>query len=491
MASERSADRVSESAVGTGRQTEQGRRISYERRILLLAAAAALPGVVVSLLLLWTGDFTPKVQWTLSLFVVGIAWGLLYSLHERVVFPLQTLANLLEALREGDYSLRARWAGNEGALGDVLKEVNHLGAILRRQRLGAVDATALLRKVMEEIEVAVFTFDGEDRLQLVNRAAERLVALPADRLLGRSASELGLADCLHGPSSGTLQRSFPGGVGRYGVRRSQFRQDGLPHRLLVLTDLSKALREEERQAWQRLIRVLGHELNNSLTPIRSMASTLRGLVAREPPPEDWQEDLERGLVIIADRAESLSRFMAAYSRLARLPPPSAGRVDVRSWVSRVAQLERRLEVRVRSGPELEIRADGDQLEQLLINLVRNAADAALETGGGVEVGWERHDSRLEVWVEDEGPGLPSSANLFVPFFTTKKGGSGIGLALCQQIAEAHGGSIELVDRRLATAGGGEDQERRGCRAVLRLPLEPERAGSDAVVSRSGDTPVSV
>lgn len=490
MAFEPSTDRRVPRAVGTGRRDDKERRLSYERRILMLAAAAALPGVVVSLALLWTGEFTPKVQWTLSLFVVGVAWGLLYSLHERVVFPLQTLANLLEALREGDYSLRARWAGNEGALGDVLKEVNHLGAILRLERLGAVDATALLRKVMEEIEVAVFTFDGEDRLQLVNRAAERLLALPAESLLGKTATELGLVDCLRGPASSTLQRSFPGGIGRYGVRRSQFRQDGLPHRLLVLTDLSKALRDEERQAWQRLIRVLGHELNNSLTPIRSMAATLRALVSRKPPPEDWQEDLEKGLVIIADRAESLSRFMAAYSRLARLPPPSTGRVDVGRWVSRVAHLERRLPVRVRPGPPVEIRADGDQLEQLLINLVRNAVDASLETGGGVEVGWRRRGARLEVWVEDEGPGLPNSANLFVPFFTTKKGGSGIGLALCRQIAEAHGGSIELADRA-AAIGGGEDAARRGCRAVLLLPLESARSGGERVVTRSGDASVPV
>jgi signal transduction histidine kinase len=305
------------------------------------------------------------------------------------------------------------------------------------------------------------------------------MAMPSERLLGRTAAELGLADCLSGEPVGTVQRSFPGGIGRFGVRRSQFRQHGLPHRLLVLTDLSRTLREEERQAWQRLIRVLGHELNNSLTPIRSMASTLRGLVGKRPPPADWREDLQRGLDIIAERAESLSRFMAAYSRLARLPPPSPSRLDVGGWVTRVAELERRVEVRVRPGPDIVIRADGDQLEQLLINLVRNAADAALETAGGVEVGWRIREARLEVWVEDEGLGLPNSTNLFVPFFTTKKGGSGIGLALCQQIAEAHGGSIELRNRGQRSPSGEDPLRSVGCRALLRLPLDSSAA------SRSG------
>jgi signal transduction histidine kinase len=132
-------------------------------------------------------------------------------------------------------------------------------------------------------------------------------------------------------------------------------------------------------------------------------------------------------------------------------------------IRRVARLETRLAVEVLAARETSIRADGDQLEQLLINLVRNATDAALETGGGVRVGWARRGGRsprVELWVEDEGPGLPSTANLFVPFFTTKPQGSGIGLVLCRQIAEAHGGSLTLTNRK----------DRTGCRAELRLPV---------------------
>jgi signal transduction histidine kinase len=244
------------------------------------------------------------------------------------------------------------------------------------------------------------------------------------------------------------------------MRRAKFWQSGSPHQLLMLSDLSKALREEERQAWKRLIRVLGHELNNSLAPIKSIAASLAALLDRDPRPVDWDEDARRGLAVIQSRGESLSRFMEGYSRLAQLPPPRMQPIDVNAWIRRVTCLETRLEVQISPGPELMIRADGDQLDQLLINLLRNAVDAALVTRGAVEVGWTKTVSALEVWVDDEGPGISNTSNLFVPFFTTKPHGSGIGLVLCRQIAEAHQGSLILENRA----------DSRGCRALLRLPL---------------------
>jgi nitrogen fixation/metabolism regulation signal transduction histidine kinase len=436
------------------------RRMKFELRLLGMALGAGLPAVMVALLFLWLGTYSSRTQWSVSLLVVAIWLGIAFALRGRVVYTLQTLSNLLAALREEDYSIRARGARPDDALGQVMLEVNALSETLRDQRLGALEATALLRKVMEEIEVAVFTFDGEQRLRLINRAGQRLLARPAERLLGRTAAELGLAECLSGEPARTLAMSFPGAAGRWGVRRSVFRERGMPHQLLVLTDLSRLLREEERQAWQRLIRVLGHELNNSLAPIMSMAGTLKDLLEREPRPADWQEDMRSGLGVIEARAEALSRFMDAYARLARLPTPKLQPVEIGALVRRVVSLETRLKVALRAGPELTIRADPDQLEQLLINVLRNAVDAALETGGGVQVGWARNGSYMEVHIEDEGPGLSNTSNLFVPFFTTKLEGSGIGLVLSRQIAEAHGGTLTLENRRAAV----------GCEARLRLPL---------------------
>lgn len=425
-----------------------------------MALAAGLPAVLVSMIILWTGDYTPKVQWTLGVLIIGAWWAFSAAVKERVASPLRTLANLLEAMREGDYSIRARGASSEDALGDVMQQVNAMGATLRAQRLGAMEATTLLRKVMEEIDVAVFAFDAERKLKLVNRAGEELLAQPAERILHAEAAGLGLADCLEGEESQTLQRTFPGGMGRWGISRSTFREGGLPHTLLVVSDLTRALREEELQAWQRIVRVLGHELNNSLAPIKSIAGSLESLVTREPPPEDWKEDTRRGLAVIASRAEGLSRFMSAYARLAKLPRPQLAPMNVPAWVRQAAGLETRLIPEIKPGPEVTIQGDRDQLEQVLINLLRNAVDAALEAGGSVTVGWARNGAQLEVSVRDTGPGLSNTANLFVPFFTTKPGGSGIGLVLSRQIAEAHGGSLQLRNR----------EDTRGCEARLVLPI---------------------
>ena len=426
--------------------------------MLRLALAAALPPTLVAVVLLWRGGYSARVQWSVGM-LLSVTWLVTaFALRERVIRPLQTLSNMLAALREGDYSIRARGAAREDALGLAFLEANLLGETLRAQRLGAMEATALLRTVMSEIDVAVFAFDEEHRLRLVNRAAERLLAVNAERLLGRTAEHVGLGDLIAGDAPRTVDVSFPGGGGRWEVRRSSFRQDGRPHTLLVLADVSRPLREEELQAWRRLVRVLSHEINNSLAPIKSISGSLQLLLHRQPRPKDADDDLDRGLSVIGGRADALIRFMSSYARLARVPPPHKRPLDVEGWVRRVGALETRLSVQIIPGEPLTIDADGDQLDQLLINLVRNAADAALETGGGVRVTWERRDSALALSVEDDGPGLASSANLFVPFFTTKPRGSGIGLVLCRQIAEAHGGTLVLENRRDA----------RGCVATLRL-----------------------
>ena len=451
-------------------------RMRFEARFLGVALLVSSPAVLVSVILLWSGEHDAQARWLLTALVAALWLGGAFYLRSYLAYPLRTLSNLLSALREEDYSLRARGARSDDSMGEVMLEVNALGEALRGHRLGALEATALLRKVMAEIDVAVFSFDGEQRLRLTNRAGERLLGQPGERTMGETAADLGLADCLNGEPVRTLTVSFPGGTGRWAMRRTSFRESGMPHELLVLTDLSQPLREEERQAWQRLIRVLGHELNNSLTPIKSMAGTLETMLERHPPPADWQDDLRRGLVVIETRAAALSRFMEAYSRLARLPSPKLQSVEASALVRRIVGLETRAPITLVPGPDMTVRADADQLEQLLLNLLSNAVDAALETRGGVSVGWTRQGDQLEVCIQDEGPGLASTSNLFVPFFTTKPRGSGIGLVLSRQIAEAHGGSLTLENRR----------DRRGCEARLRLPLPGTQASEQA---RVGDVSV--
>jgi len=447
-----------------GRSKSQGEvhfRLSHDRRLFFLALISGLPAVIVSLVLLWTGDFASRVQWTLTAVILTVWLGFVSEIRQRVVFSLQTLSNILAALREGDYSIRGRASRNNDALADVTREVNTLAQTLREQRMDALEATTLLRKVMEEIDVAVFTFDGEQKLRLVNRGGERLLNMPSERLLGLKAEDIGLADCLkEGASSRVIDAVFPGGSGRWEIRRSMFRQGGLKHQLLVLSNLSRALREEELKAWQRIVRVIGHELNNSLAPIKSISGSLTSLLQKDSRPPDWEDDMVRGLAVIASRSESLSRFMAAYARLAKMPQPKFQPIQIGELLRRVVGLETRMRVTLNPGSEFTIQADADQIEQLLINLIRNAVDAALETTGGVRLHWQRSGGYLDIVIQDDGPGLSNTTNLFVPFFTTKPGGSGIGLVLSRQIAEAHGGTLTLENRENAT----------GCEARLRLRL---------------------
>jgi two-component system nitrogen regulation sensor histidine kinase NtrY len=429
--------------------------LHHDRRILLLALIAGFPALLAAGILLWFVPVSGLFRWTL-LGVLVAGWLIAARAAQvRVVRPLQVLANLLAGLREGHFTLRAREAETDDVLGAVQREINALQEILKEQRIGALEAGALLRRVMEEIDVAVFAFDAAGALRLANRSGERLLGQPVERATGRTAAQLGLEQCLTGESPRIIELTAPGaGTGRWEVRRRPFRQGGLPLDLVVLTDISRVLRSEERQLWQRLVRVLSHEINNSLAPIKSLVGTLTGMMDRVPRAPDWEGDLARGLEVIGARADGLNRFMASYARLARLPPPAFAPVEVGTWVRRVAALETRMPVRVTDGPPATIRADPDQLDQVLINLVTNAVEAARETDGAVLVTWSVRDGTVEIEVRDEGPGIPSPGNLFVPFFTTKPSGSGIGLVFSRQVIEAHGGTLTLqncTDRKGAVA----------------------------------------
>jgi two-component system nitrogen regulation sensor histidine kinase NtrY len=432
---------------------------NLELALTLLVLVGALPAVTVALTLLWAYPRTPEVRWTLVALVIGV-WLLAASAARQLaVRSLNLIANLLGAFREGDYSIRGLSARSGSSMSMVMREVNDLGSTLQRQRTEAVESTALLTHVMEEIGVAVFAFDPTNQLLLVNKAGERMLGKSSDELVGSPASGLGFDEYLGGDPRRLIERAFAGRRGRYEVRRAVFYRDGRPHHLIVVADLSQALREEEQAAWQRIVRVLSHEINNSLTPIKSIAHSLKRIVERAPEFVR-NEEVQQGLSLIEERSGALGRFLRAYAQLARLPKPRPKPLRVPELVNRIVELEKRLPVTVHLSPDVRLVADSDQIEQLLINILRNAVDASLETGGHVTIGWKPSGDWLELNVEDEGKGLPDTSNLFVPFFTTKPNGSGIGLALSRQIAEAHGGTISL-ENRLTTPG---------CRATLRLPM---------------------
>jgi two-component system nitrogen regulation sensor histidine kinase NtrY len=511
--------------------------ISFEARLRIFCTVGALillglSTAVLALLHVTTGPMLATLGILLLVLLLVFA-----AFIEEAIRPIQTLANVVAALREEDYSFRARGANRDDSVGQLSLEINALADTLQAQRVGALEAVALLRRVIAEMDAPVLAFDQDARLRLLNPAAERVFSLLPARDLGKSVADLDLTGLLDEPSEAAVQLELPRAAGRrsdpsqpqrWMIRRSTFRQRGVPHTLVVLSDVSAALREEERLAWRRLIRVIGHEISNSLTPIKSIAGSLRSRIlpkstngsepatanpAPTPTPQPpavtvLQRDLQRGLSVIENRAESLNRFVQAYRQLAQLPAPILKRVPLLPLLERVISLEIRLDVRLLAAPDVDLLADEDQIEQLLINLVRNAVESALtcveeepEPTSAVTLNEAKRSEEpglsesaqptsrmapgvssapctpqvtiraieeadlVAIVIEDNGPGLANPDNLFVPLYTTKKSGSGVGLALARQIVEAHGGAIELRNR----------PNHQGCIAEVRIPLA-EKAG---------------
>jgi two-component system, NtrC family, nitrogen regulation sensor histidine kinase NtrY len=457
-------------------------RAPFERRIILMCALLILPGLLAAGILVWLQPWALESKLVLLGGELFLCLVVAAALHDYIVRSLQTMANVVGALREEDYSVRARVPVPNDALGELSIEINALADLLAHNRTGAIEAAALVGRVVEEVEIPIFAFDPEQKLRLVNSAGEKLLQQSSAKLLGNQASDLGIETALSADNETLISLPFAGAA-RWFLRRSAFRQQGVPHTLVVLSDVSRALREEERRAWQRLIRVIGHELNNSLAPIKSIAGSLNTRLSDTPLDSEQRQDFERGLQIIGDRAASLNRFLQAYRQLVQIPPPILVQCSVSDLATRATALENRVRVVLIPGPNAILEADKGQLEQVLINLLRNAAEAVLESplsqeppnrsgthgfngSAPIVLTWKVVEKALVLTIEDSGAGLMNPSNAFVPFYTTKPEGSGIGLILSRQICEAHGGSLELSNRI----------GQRGCVATVTLPLSANRNG---------------
>jgi nitrogen fixation/metabolism regulation signal transduction histidine kinase len=449
------------------KSADRGRQLPsrFERRLLFSVLLTGAPGVILSLVLLWSSNYSLDHKLEGSALVVLLCLGLSFSVQSNVVNSLRALSNVISAVKDEDFSFLATKAVPGDALGELALEINSLSRALGEERLASLEAVGLLRKVMAEAGAIIFAFSPENRLRIINRAGTRFLGKLEEEVLNRTAQELGIEDLVEGPASEVISRMDAGAEKRWIVRRAAFRQSGEPHRLVLLAEASEALRAEERLAWQRLIRVLSHEINNSLAPIRSIARTLGRMTSNTKLPTPIATDLISGLEVIHDWADSLGRFLQNYSRLARLPEPSRRRVPLDSLLRRVAALERRVPVKTVAGPQISVYADPDQLELALTNLVKNAADSVLLVSerdfasDAVTLSWTASSNDLEICIRDEGKGLAETEHLFVPFYTTKQSGSGIGLLVSRQIIEAHQGILVVKNR----------VDRSGCEVRVKLP----------------------
>ncbi|CAM2067507.1 Histidine kinase domain-containing protein [Sulfidibacter corallicola] len=435
-----------------------------ERWLVGSALIALFPVSGIALALVWFAAFPEKIRWTVTAAVIGANLWFVHYLTETFVTRLRNVSSLLFSMIEGDYSRQMRSVESSQSLNEIVKNLNALSRKLSSEHTGTFESHALLEKVLDQVDVAMFAFDDQTRLRWSNRSGTALIGTSANR--GKSAEELGLASFLAGEVPRVGEAAVAGKRRRWQIRRTPFREEGRPHILLLLSDLTEPLRREERDAWQRLLKVLRHEISNAVTPIASLVDTLPRIIQRPEKNPDWQEDLIEGLAIIRSRTAMLVTLMKRHRSIAGPSRPKLKMIEVAKQIRLVAAAESRIAVRLEPGPEVRLPADPEMLDQVLVNLVDNAVESALLGDGGVILRWQAFPSRglFELEILDSGPGIANPEHLFVPFYTTKPDGNGIGLVLSRQIAEAHGGALSLHNREDAS----------GARAILQLPLVPLR-----------------
>lgn len=435
--------------------------MSFENRLSLLALAGGLPslaGIAIATLYL---PLSPYPKALLLVLLTAALIGSAVVVRNRIRFHLMTLLNLAEAVRRGEYTLRGSHAKRSDVLGTLFASFNSTAEALQLQRKEMQETRHLLNKVLAEVEVAIFAFDKSLKLRLANAMGLRLLALDEREALGRTSQALGLDFLLtgNGAPCDTFEYDFPGASGKWRLQRSQHLEDGHPCELLFIVDLHATLRAEELGVWKRLIQVLSHEVNNSITPISSLSATVQTLLVPAPLERESRDEINEALELIAQRSQHLHQFVGRYAKLARLPPPSRMLTNISPLLSQLPSLSNDANITLDLPVDpVFVYCDSTQIDLVLINLIKNAREAMC--GNGTTLVRCRAEKKFwQLEIQDEGEGVINPDNLFVPFYTTKKNGNGIGLVLSRQIAEAHGGRLRLRNRT----------DRSGCIAELRLP----------------------
>ena len=446
------------------KQNRQNKK-SFEVQLTQLSLLTSIP---LFLLLVAVMIYANISVYLILLTVLISSLVMVYShskLHQKSAYQFRSLSNLLDAMVQGDYSLRARPSDGDEALNELVDSINSLSLRLNKQRIETTESQLLLTTVINHIDVAILALNENNELVLTNPAAKKLLQIPAELQefdLIKSFSQFDQIAAMNSGNSQVMSLSFANQQGKFNVHLEEYRENGKPQKLVFVTDVSTMLRSEERNAWQALVRVISHEINNSLAPIASLSQSLRRLLARKEDLESHKDYLVEGLSIISQRSNSLTEFVNSYKQIASLPEPKKQANSVLELVNKTVALYPDESIEVRNIDDITLFIDAVQFEQVLINLVKNAIEAIKNTGeaGKVVIHGQVNGTVYSLSLVDDGTGVSNVDNLFVPFYTTKSKGSGIGLVLCRQIVEAHGGKVSLTNRVGLS----------GCIATIELPL---------------------
>ncbi len=437
-------------------------KISFEASLVKLSLTASIPLLVILLWMMYERHISIWIT-----LITAINGGLLiiytsYQIYRKLTHQMLSMQNLLHSLAQGDYSFRLRPLYDNGELGKLIKTINTLSNRLSQQRRETVESQLLLSTIIEHIDVAIVALNDESIVSFYNAAAKNLF------LIEQAGSRLTLIDPL------AFVNSLPAGHhqvielalrftrGKYQIHLEEFREAGQQHKLLFVTDVNRLLRNEERKAWQSLVRVISHEINNSLSPIASISQTLSRLISRQETLLEDYDDLIDGLAIITSRANGLKEFLDGYKQLAKFPEPQLQWVFIDKLIRKTAVLFKEQNIIFDGASDTRICIDPVKFEQVMINLIKNAAEsmAQINVLGTIQISWTTDGTLFRLIICDQGAGINNADNFFVPFYSTKKNGMGIGLVLCREIIEAHNGRLSIANKL----------DEKGCCVSIELPL---------------------
>ena len=437
-------------------------KIPLEQQLVRLALCTSVP---LLLILLWTMVYGGISIW-LILLTLLVSGGLIsytaYLIHRKLTYQFRSVSNLVSTMAHGDYSLRARRANGSGAVNELTLAVNTLAERLSHQRWESIESQLLLQTIIEHIDVAILALNESGELRLLNPAARTLLNTENNDATSSLQGQLSFLQTFTSGEHQVVELSFGHQQGRFNIHVEEFREAGKQHKLLFITDVRRLLRREENKAWQSLVRVISHEINNSLSPIASLSQTLMRLIQKQPEHIAGREDLLAGLNIISERATGLGQFIDSYKQLAKLPEPQKQPTSIFSMINKVCALLKETTIEIETADDVIIDIDPLQMEQVMINLLKNAVEAMAHTNprGRIYIAWTVKEAMFQLTLCDEGCGISNLDNMFVPFYSTKKHGTGIGLVLCRQIIEAHDGRITITNQTNAP----------GCCVRIELPL---------------------